>query len=70
MLYYIFNTHKDSKMTQYPKTYKVMTYTGDLDHYYQVMEVVGDFELYCKGVSRNKQEMIDLAEKLNSEVQE
>jgi len=54
-------------MKQYPKTYKVTTYTGDGDHYYRVVEVIGDFEMYCKGVSRNKQEMIDLAEKLNKE---
>ena len=57
-------------MTQYPKTYKVMTYTGDLDHYYRVVEVIGGMELFVKGVSRNKQEMIDLAEKLNSEARE
>jgi len=54
-------------MKQYPKTYKVTTYTGDGDYYYRVMEMIGDFEMYCKGVSRNKQEMIDLAEKLNNE---
>jgi len=54
-------------MKQYPKTYKVTVYTGDLDHYYRVVEVVGGMELFCKGVSRNKQEMIDLAEKLNKE---
>jgi hypothetical protein len=58
------------KMKQYPKTYKVKTYTGDLDHFYQVVEVIGDMELFVKGVSRNKQDMIDLAEKLNKEAAE
>ena len=48
-------------------TYKVTTYTGDGDHYYRVMEIVCGIEMYCVGVSRNKQEMIDLAEKLNNE---
>lgn len=57
-------------MKQYPKTYKVKTYTGDLDHFYQVVEVIGDMELFVKGVSRNKQDMIDLAEKLNKEAAE
>ena len=47
--------------------YKVTTYTGDGDHYYQVVEMIGDIEMYIKGVSRNKQEMIELADKLNKE---
>ncbi len=53
-------------MTQ-TKTYKVTTYTGDLDLYYRVVEVICGEELFVKGVSRNKQEMIDLADKLNKE---
>ena len=63
-------TKVNGKMIQYPKTYKVTTYTGDLDHYYRVVEVIGDMELFVKSVSRNKQEMIDLAEKLNKEAAE
>ena len=70
MLYYIFNTHKDSKMKQYPKTYKVVGDDGDGIPFWRVVEVIGGMELFVKGVSRNKQEMIDLADKLNAEVQE
>jgi hypothetical protein len=35
---------------------------------YYVVEVLGNMELYIKGVSLVRQEMIDLANKLNSEV--
>lgn len=34
---------------------------------YYVVEMVGDIEMYIKGTSYSKQEMIDLAEKLNKE---
>lgn len=37
---------------------------------YYVVEVLGNMDLFIKGNSLNKQEMIDLAEKLNKEAQE
>ena len=57
-------------MKQYPKTYKVVGDDGDGIPFWRVVEVIGGMELFVKGVSRNKQEMIDLADKLNAEVQE
>jgi hypothetical protein len=33
---------------------------------YYVVEMVGDIELFIKGVSLNYQEMVDLANKLNT----
>ena len=55
-------------MKQYSKTYKVIGHNGDGISFYMVKEIVGGMETFVKGVSRNKQEMIDLAEKLNSEL--
>ena len=37
---------------------------------YYVVEVLGDMELFIKGASLNKQEMIELSDKLNKEAQE
>jgi hypothetical protein len=37
---------------------------------YYVVEVIGHMDLFIKGNSLNKQEMIDLAEKLNKEAAE
>jgi len=57
-------------MTQYPKTYKVVGHDGDGIPFWRVVEVICGMELYSQGVSRNKQEMIDLAEKLNKKAAE
>ena len=51
--------------------YKVVGKTGDGLPYWQVVEMVsGIGEMWIKGVSLKKQEMIDLAEKLNKEATE
>ncbi len=63
-------TKVNGKMTQYPKTYKVVGHDGDGIPFWRVVEVICGMELYSQGMSRNKQEMIDLAEKLNKEAAE
>lgn len=45
------------------KKYKVKM-TSDSVGYY-VVEIIHGMEMYIKGTSRNKQEMIELAKKLN-----
>lgn len=41
--------------------------TSDAVGYY-VVEMVADIEMYIKGTSHSKQEMVDLANKLNQEI--
>lgn len=50
-------------------TYKVVGRDGDGIPFWMVVEVHGGLELWSKGMSRNKQEMIDLANKLNNELE-
>jgi len=50
-------------------TYKVVGSDGDGIPFWKVVEVHGGLELWSKGMSRNKQEMIDLANKLNNELE-
>jgi hypothetical protein len=48
--------------------YKVKM-TSDAVGYY-VVEMIGDIEMYIKGTSYSKLEMLELAQKLNDEVKE
>jgi hypothetical protein len=50
-------------------TYRVRGNSGDGIPFWEVIEVHGGLELFLKGVSRDKQEMIDLAEKLNAGIE-
>jgi hypothetical protein len=54
-------TKVDGKM----KKYQVKTNSDGIGYY--VVEMIGNMEMYIKGVSLVRQEMIDLAEKLNKE---
>jgi len=47
----------------------IVKMTSDAVGYY-VVEMVAGMEMYIKGTSHSKQEMIDLAEKLNKEAAE
>jgi hypothetical protein len=50
---------------EYPKKYEVRINNDGYGYY--VVTVIGGMDLYVKGVSLNKQEMIDLANKLNED---
>ena len=50
-------------------SYKVVGHDGDGIPFWRVVKVISGMELYVKGVSRNKQEMINLANKLNEELE-
>lgn len=50
------------------KKYEVRANSDGIGYY--VVEVIGTMDLFIKGCSLNKQEMIELAKKLNEEVAE
>ena len=51
--------------TNYPTKYEVRANNDGVGYY--VVEVIGGMDMYVQGVSLNKQEMVDLAKKLNEE---
>lgn len=56
-------------MTAFNVKYRVVGDSGDGIPFWKVVEVHGgNYELFIKGISKDKQEMIDLAEKLNKEL--
>lgn len=48
------------------KRYEVRINNDGIGYY--VVEMIGNLDLFIKGTSLNKQEMIDLATKLNNEL--
>lgn len=49
-------------------SYKVVGHDGDGIPFWRVVEIIAGMEMFVKGVSRDKQEMLDLAKKLNEEL--